>query len=82
MSMTKFCEHDRILDNDERECVELDRKNRKNCHNDKRVRVNVAKKSKVPRFWSYSTSGFGHLHSAILTSLKNYSKLCKSIYKL
>ena len=30
MSLTKICEHDRNLDNDERECVELDQKNKKN----------------------------------------------------
>ena len=44
MSITEFCEHDQILDNDECECVELDRKNGKNCHNDKRVHVNMTEK--------------------------------------
>ena len=39
MSLTKICEHDRILDNDERECVELDQKNKKIYHNDKRFRI-------------------------------------------
>ena len=29
MSMTEICEHDRNLGNDEHECVELDRKNKK-----------------------------------------------------
>ena len=29
MSMTEICEHDRNLDNNEHECVELDGKNKK-----------------------------------------------------
>ena len=44
MSVTEICEHDQILDNDKRECVELDRKNKKFYHNDQRWCVNMTKK--------------------------------------
>ena len=47
MSLTKICEHDRILDNDERECVELDRKNKKMYPNNKRFCMNMTEKKKL-----------------------------------
>ena len=42
--MTEICEHDRKIDNDERQHVELDRKNKKYCHNDEPLRVTMTEK--------------------------------------
>ena len=47
MSLTEICEHDRILDNGECECVELDLKNKKIYHNDKRFCMNMTEKKKL-----------------------------------
>ena len=60
MSVTEICEHDQILDNDERECVELDQKNKKFYHNDQRWCVNMTEK----RFLS-----FGHTQPRVLVIL-------------
>ena len=48
MSLTEICEHDRILDNNnERECIELDRKNKKIYHNDQRWCMNMTENKKL-----------------------------------
>ena len=51
MSMTEICEHDQNLDNDKRECVELDRKNKKKL---------PQRPTLMYDFWSYSIV-FGHV---------------------